>query len=398
MEAQSKSGHLLRSKFSLGDTTVEILQGNILRPGVDVEAVVTTDDNYLTMGSGVSRALADMAGPYYVRAAQAQCPVPVGSVVVTKPYRLPQHGLNVRRVLHGAVIDYDTAELPLEQVVDQLTANCLQTAEKEELTSLLFPAFATGEGKLAMEICAQHMGTAIKTYLARPRSLRRIYIILLLPERQADGSNDTVIRQMQERNQRFIRELNLVLGVPYNPAVGTCPSQDFFGRVEALAQLEAVLGDQVPDKRHAVILGGPRVGKWALLDRLYRRVHEADSPLNDKRCWVKVSFGGVHANTPTSFIYRKFLCALGATEENPDLIRALRTAYADTDMDCARFLQFLEDHEEHYGQVVFLIDHLPRLLEMEDGEARDGPQLLAFWRDLEAAGAASALCRHRPRR
>ena len=41
---------------------VEILQGNILKPGRAVQAVVSTDDNYLTMGSGVSAVLRAHAG------------------------------------------------------------------------------------------------------------------------------------------------------------------------------------------------------------------------------------------------------------------------------------------------------------------------------------------------
>jgi len=41
---------------------VEILQGNILKPERVVQAVVSTDDNYMTMGSGVSALLRKNAG------------------------------------------------------------------------------------------------------------------------------------------------------------------------------------------------------------------------------------------------------------------------------------------------------------------------------------------------
>ena len=71
----------LKTEFQFGSTAVRIIQGNIIKAGVSVDAVVSTDDNYLTMGSGVANVLARHAGPYYVRAAQAQCPVDAGTVV-----------------------------------------------------------------------------------------------------------------------------------------------------------------------------------------------------------------------------------------------------------------------------------------------------------------------------
>jgi O-acetyl-ADP-ribose deacetylase (regulator of RNase III) len=196
------------TQFKFGSTLVKILQGDIRAPGVKVDAVVSTDDNYLTMGSGVARLLREWAGPYYVRAAQTQCPVQVGTVVATKAYRLPEHGLDVKHVLHGTVIDYDTDDYALEQVVYQATANCLERAEAMGLKRVLFPAFATGAGGLGMEACARHMGGAIKAYLAQERPLEAVYIMLYLPAETSQAS------ALIERNQRYIWGANLAEGPP----------------------------------------------------------------------------------------------------------------------------------------------------------------------------------------
>ncbi len=99
------------AKFQFGNTTVEICEGNILNPPASVDAVASSDDNYLTMGAGVSLQLAKKAGPAYVEEAHRQCPLEAGTVVVTGPGDLPSQGLNVKHVLHGAVIDYDTGQL-----------------------------------------------------------------------------------------------------------------------------------------------------------------------------------------------------------------------------------------------------------------------------------------------
>jgi O-acetyl-ADP-ribose deacetylase (regulator of RNase III) len=381
---------VLKDTFQFGSTAVRIIQGDILRPGVDVDAVVSTDDNYLTMGSGVSRLLAERAGPHYVRAAQARCPVRAGTVVVTRAHQLPKHGLDVKYVLHGTVIDYDTEDLPLEQLVYQTTANCLEKAEGLGLRSILFPAFATGAGGLDMGECARRMCGAIKGYLAQERPLKQITIILYLP--QASGPNakragsETAPARVSELgalNRRFIREANLVLGVPYNPALDVHDTRDFFWRAAELQKLQAVITGQVEGRRHAVILGGPRVGKWALVDHFFHQAQQPGSAVGQGRRLVKVTFGRVHDNTPASFVYRKFLCALAQGEEDAEVRKEIRRAYADTRMDGDRFLKFLEDHAERYPQVVFLIDHLPWLLNMEAEDPQGFKDIRAFWGDLD---------------
>jgi O-acetyl-ADP-ribose deacetylase (regulator of RNase III) len=367
------------TQFEFGSTLVKILQGDIRAPGVKVDAVASTDDNYLTMGSGVARLLREWAGPYYVRAAQAQCPVRVGTVVATKAYRLPEHGLDVKHVLHGTVVDYDTDDYALEQVVYQATTNCLETAEALGLKRVLFPAFATGAGGLGMEACARHMGGAIKAYLAQERPLEAVYIMLYLPAETSQTS------ALVERNQRYIWGANLVLNVAYDPTLRVRQTRDFFGRGDELRGLEDIItgkGNDADSKRHAVVLGGPSIGKWALLDQIYYRAQQPDSPLGQGRRLLKVTFGRVHENTPASFIYRKFLSALEGSEADPEVERLIKRAYADPDIDGDRFLAFLQDHADRFPELVILIDNLPRLLQMEAGDPQDQGGITAFWRDL----------------
>ena len=199
--------------FKFGDMKVEILQGSILKPGVPVDAVVSTDDNYMTMGSGVAALLRKHAGAIeYVREAQDKCPVKAGSVVVTQSYGLKDL-LNVDYVLHGAVIDYDTDVLSLPDLVEQTTANCLEQAEvlglrsvpeakRRGLRSILFPAFATGSGKLSMEDCARRMCNAIKAYVGRERPLKSIYIMLYLPDAADAKTTSADLAERSALNER----------------------------------------------------------------------------------------------------------------------------------------------------------------------------------------------------
>ena len=112
------------------------------------------------------------------------------------------------------------------------------------------------------------------------------------------------------------------------------------------------------------------------------------SPLSAGRKLVKLTFGRVHESTPASFIYRKLLCALGKAEQGTDdearrLVRKIRRVYSDPELDGDRFLAFLDQHPDRYGEVVFLIDKLPRLLKMETQTGEDFKGMQAFWQDLD---------------
>ena len=375
----------LKTLFTFGDIEVQILYGDIVDPGVPAEALVSTDDNYMTMGAGVARALRKLAGTIeYVREAQRECPVQAGSVVVTRSYKLKDL-LGVDYVLHGAVIDYDSDRLSLADLGEQTTANCLQQAEALGLQSIIFPAFATGSGKLSMEESARRMCTAIKAYVGRERPIKHIYIVLHRP------TDPSKLARYRAKNERFVHEANLLLGVPYDPSSRVRQVRAFYGADEALQKLEQIITGQCDDeggKRHAVILGGPFSGKWALLDHLDHRAGQPGSPLSRGRRLIKLTFGRVHENTPVSFVYRKFLCALGAaeTDNSPQakaLLRQIRRAYSDPQLDCDRFLAFLDKYPDRYGEVVFLIDKLPRLLRMEASDPQEPTGVQAFWKDLD---------------
>lgn len=386
----STDNGLCRTEFQFGTTKVQILQGDILNPGVDVEAVVSTDDNYLTMGSGIARLLAEQAGPDYVRAAQAQCPVKPGGIIITDAYGLRQELFpKVKDIMHGAVINYDAEDgtLQREQLVYRTTTTCLEVAQERNLRSILFPAFATGAGGISMTTCARQMCHAIKAYLAHERPLlAQIYIILYLPVKT---NNSKKFEELQAKNDDFIREANLVLGVPYDPVEYRRQSRNFFGREEQLKQIEAIITGQgaAAGKRHALILGGPAMGKWALLDQLYRRAQAADSILRQGWHLVEVTLGAVHQYTPLSVVYRKLLYALGATEQDPAIKKKIDCAFADVEMDCEKFLAFRKEQLACYPTVVFLIDDMPKLVQMEAAKglskANNAKYVGEFWRDLD---------------
>jgi O-acetyl-ADP-ribose deacetylase (regulator of RNase III) len=370
-----------KTSFSFGRTTVRILQGDILDRGNEqpVDIIVSSDDNYMTMAGGVSRRLREQAGLEYARTAQANCPVGAGTIIANDLGQIPANPLNARYVFHAAIIDYDSEDQSLQEVVVNATINCLDQAERMGLPTILFPALGSGIAGLSMYDCAQSMCMAIKTYLAEERAIDQITILL---HYAPTGAGNVSAESLADRNAVFIREANLIFNVPYDPALGLRQVRDFYPRQDLMERLEALLTCQVPGKRHAVILGGPQVGKWSLLEQLHFRARQPGSPLSAGRKVYKVTFGRIFDNTSAEFVYRKFLLEMWKQEEDPQAWPAFQSAYANLDMNCDRFLGFLDEHTQRYPEVVFLVDNLPFWIKADPDPSKPG-DLFVFWRDLE---------------
>jgi hypothetical protein len=74
---------------------------------------------------------------------------------------------------------------------------------------------------------------------------------------------------------------------------------------------------------------------------------------------------------------------MGQNEQDIEFKKQIRCAYLEQDLNCELFLKFLDEHADRYPQVVFLIDHLPDLIQMEGPEDLDPPSVVAFWKDLD---------------
>jgi hypothetical protein len=124
-----------------------------------------------------------------------------------------------------------------------------------------------------------------------------------------------------------------------------------------------------------------------------------------------LSFGRLHHLTPASFIYQKLLHALGRRELEPEMQELIRTTFAnigsltsveadesigivtsrEIDQKIAEessrlFIEFLDAFQKQYPKIVFFIDNLPVLMEMEVDEPTAGMRARAFWRHFDKLG------------
>ncbi|XFA73019.1 serine/threonine-protein kinase [Thermosynechococcaceae cyanobacterium Okahandja] len=126
--------------------------GNLVEQRVD--ALVSSDDEWLSMGGGVSAQLSRVAGPDYRKMARQYAPVRPGRAVVT-----PAGSLPARFVLHGITMGQwkDEWVNPSRDLLNEIMESCFYHADTLGLRSIAFPLLGTGAGQFSREVCLDTM-------------------------------------------------------------------------------------------------------------------------------------------------------------------------------------------------------------------------------------------------
>ena len=160
------------TEYSIGDATFAITYADIT--SLSADAIVSSDDNYLTMGGGVSAAIAHAAGSALRSDARKHIPLALGDVVVTSAGELA-----ARYVFHGVTIDMTHMKYADTDTIRLITHKCLDLAVALGLREIAFPALGTGSARMPAEPCAEAMTREIARFLSEdPRSLTRVNLAL----------------------------------------------------------------------------------------------------------------------------------------------------------------------------------------------------------------------------
>jgi len=181
--------------LKIGKCKIEIIQGNLASLQEKVDALVSSDDNYLTAGGGVSKALIVAAASPLVReemrnhvqsqfsGSSAKSALTVGDAVLTSAGHL-----NAAHIIHGIVIDFDRNILPDRNIVRQTVLRSLELSARTGIRSLAFPLFGSGSGLLNKRESATGICQGIFSYLRASGTLSPIQRILLVSQ-DANGVN-----------------------------------------------------------------------------------------------------------------------------------------------------------------------------------------------------------------
>ena len=165
---------------------IEIVQGDITNQP-DIAAIVNAANTDLQLGAGVAGAIRRRGGDEIDREGRAKAPIRLGEAAVTGAGRLPN-----KYVIHAAAMGYrpEDARVPKRDgslssaaIISDATRNSLLRAEELKLTSIAFPALATGVAAFPVDECAAAMLGAVGQYAKRnPDSSIKLVRFVLFSE------------------------------------------------------------------------------------------------------------------------------------------------------------------------------------------------------------------------
>lgn len=172
-------------KTSINNCQIEVLIGNISNLPNPVDALVSSDDNYLSAGGGVSLALLEAAADKSVRTemdrhvwggapqSREESLLEAGDVVVTSAGKL-----RAKYLIHAVSLDFDRNLLATAEIVERATKRCLEKAAELSVTSIAFPAIGSGLAELTFMDSARAMCSTISDFLSHTDSgLREISLV-----------------------------------------------------------------------------------------------------------------------------------------------------------------------------------------------------------------------------
>ncbi len=163
------------SDYKINDTTFRVTYGDITQ--IETDVLVSSDDNYLTMGGGVSMALLDAGGSIIQQDARKHIPLNIGDVVVTSAGRLP-----AKYIFHSVTIDYDNMIYAEGANIRAATLKCMQLVDALDQRLIAFPAIGTGAARFPFQLAAEVMTRTIADYLTGDTRIEQVTLTLLARE------------------------------------------------------------------------------------------------------------------------------------------------------------------------------------------------------------------------
>lgn len=155
---------MYKREYKINDSTLTIRLGNIIESNADV--IVSSDDNYLTQGGGVSKAICTAAGSAIRDEVKKYIPAQLGDAVVTTAGKMKQ-----KYIFHCVTIDFDDRTYSIRNedvqryVIRRSMDKCLRLMPLLGVKSIAFPAIGAGAARYTLEEVAKHMLECIVEFL-----------------------------------------------------------------------------------------------------------------------------------------------------------------------------------------------------------------------------------------
>ncbi len=165
-----------QAEYRIGGVDVVLLHGNIARLPHRVDVIVSSDDNYLSHGGGVSQAIWAAAGPDFadeVAGARENQTARLGGVVVT-----PAGQLNANEIIHAITIDLDRLKPIGPREARELYGKVVDTACVLSHETVALPLLGTGSARLDVEGSVKALADALDERSYEDIVLERVFLVV----------------------------------------------------------------------------------------------------------------------------------------------------------------------------------------------------------------------------
>lgn len=182
--------------FTISGHTVRVSSGDLATFPERVDAIVSSDDNYLSHSGGVSRALWAAAGPGLAKAVEeAEPQLHLGDVYVTQGFELP-----CRLLLHAITMDLDQNRAILEPELAKLYQRLFEAAGAEKCSRVALPLIGTGSAELSVRASTTALVDTLTSGFPSYRGIRTIDVVLHRPE---DEVAREILLEAERRERDF---------------------------------------------------------------------------------------------------------------------------------------------------------------------------------------------------
>lgn len=317
--------------------TLHIYQGSLV--GVEADALVSSDDNYLSAGGGVSRALANAAG-FLVRM-ECQSLVSrqrpnLGDVVRTSAGALP-----CKYLYHAITINFDSNTYMDETALRRLVANLLDMATRDGVRSLGMPAIGSGAAGFNLGRASEIIVEELLIRLVDTPIERLVLALVgdnaeqLFYERLVRGQADRLASMALRRRETMPAETITAPPVDGAGAAPQPPPPNSTACVASIGERVEQFPNLVDENRLAAAEPGrPRLVE-GLADLILRHADEADVQQELLSSPDYQHFRGTVKQRLMEFLYlseNNLRTALGALFTNKDLRRLVADLGQDNDL------------------------------------------------------------------
>lgn len=155
--------------YTINNSTLRVIFGDITTSTTDV--IVSSDDAYLTMGGGVSKAIRRCTSEDIFKDARKHIPASLGDVIVTSAVNLPH-----KYVFHAITISKEDRKIKWVErpenpqdvqkfIVKNAVDRCCALLSNLGLNSIAFPAIGAGAARIPYDLVAREMAESLTAYL-----------------------------------------------------------------------------------------------------------------------------------------------------------------------------------------------------------------------------------------